>query len=616
TTHKTEPTRRKVKSAIFKIADTWGGSSMGIRRIEFFKGSGPINIGESGFTAYATNEISGREAKYAFLTSTESKIGSADNMTWNSGQNSEQVLIINFEGTEPQEIDYIQIHNFHNTGTETNLGVKNVKVYFTDQDYINTTYSEDVSNSELVYDGIFDQHYASNVECYTQYLYTPWHYNPQTGFGFFTSKGNGTEITIPNIFGKQPTMLWCKNLTDNGADWITYSKIQGDVKYGILNKDRPLNNSVVDINKEVNKDYIKFGYPNDINGPNDDFITYVWVGDDMTTLGNPQEAYGIVGTSLFTEKKAVDTEIELGFVSDVIIVKAIGTGSWHIFSSNYNINNENVFDNRLLLNTSDVIASSNKIWTEGTKLIFDTGFSGTDYLVCAFAKDTYKPQGKSIVIHGSESNPSLFSIANGFNKYQPVDKLIGYDRNVVFSFNEGDGTYYIKLNIDGTITLKNQNCFYGRFNPNNGQDFFDTEKYKMYSPSGSVIPGIYIGKIVIQNDAILDIQKFQTGKKAFVEWFPVGANSMYIKDNPFFTTEIDWDIWWNEVDSDENMRHVTGQYYNPNAADARGMGAYKRQNTNEVILGTGSHKTFHSATSGDSVYSTGGYYKLIIHRKF
>ncbi|MCP3924836.1 MAG: hypothetical protein GY714_19840 [Desulfobacterales bacterium] len=613
TTHKTEPTRRKVKSAIFKIADTWGGSSMGIRRIEFFKGSGPVNIGESEFTAYATNEISGREAKYAFLTSSENIIGSADNSTWNTGQPSEQVLIINFNS--PQDIDYIQVHNFHNTGTETNIGVKNVKVYFTDQDYTDTSYSKDVSNSELVYDGVFDQHHASNSECYTQYLYTPWHYNPQTGFGFFTHKGNGTEITTPNILGKQPTMVWTKNVSD-ALHWLTYCKVVGDNHYSHLDTSSVLNTTNAETFKKVNNDYIVLGVEEEVNDLNDDHITYVWTGDDMSTLGNPQEAYGIVGTSLFTEKKAVDTEIELGFKPDIIILKTTTiAGSWHLMSIKNSNNTENVFDNTLFLSSPDpLVPVSNIIWIEGTKLKFGSG-TNVDCLVCAFAKDTYKPQGKSIVIHGSESNPSLFSIANGFNKYQPVDNLIGYDRNVVFSFNEGDGTYYIKLNIDGTITLKNQNCFYGRFNPNNGQDFFDTEKYKMYSPSGSVIPGIYIGKIVIQNDAILDIQKFQTGKKAFVEWFPVGLNSMYIKDNPFFTTEIDWDIWWNDVDSDENMRHVTGQYYNSGSA-GQGLGAYKRQNSDELIVGSAKSCTFYSNTSGDQAASSGGYYKLIIHRKF
>ncbi|MCP4159895.1 MAG: hypothetical protein GY760_07475 [Deltaproteobacteria bacterium] len=611
TTHKTEPTTRTVKSAVFKFEDNWGASDMGIRRIEFYKGDSLINLAESNFTAYVANEISGKEAKHAFITSGD-KIDSSENCSWSTDAvNTEQVLIIVFNSSK--DIDYIRVHNYHHSGANSDSGVKNTKVYFTDYDYTDTSYSNEVTNSELVYDGVFDQHHASNAECYTQYLYTPWHYNPQTGFGFFTHKGNGTEITIPNVLGKQPTMIWSKCLT-GATNWLTYSKVKGENYYGQLNLGNNINNFDGNTFKKINKDLFEFG--NSENDLNADYITYVWCGDEMSILGNPQEAFGIVGTSLFTEMKAANTEIELGFEPEVVLVKSVtAAGSWYIFCGL----NENVFDSYMTFNTTNVLTthpegSASNMWVEGTRLKFGTAFN-TDYLVCAFAKNTYKPQGKSIVIHGSESSPSLFSIANGYNKYQAIDKLIGYDRNVVFSFNEGDGTYYIKLNIDGTISLKNENCFYGKTNPNTGQDFFDVKKYKMFSPSGSVTPGIYIGKIVIQNDAILDVTTFQEGIEAEVEWFPVSTNSMYIKENPYFTTYVDWDIWWNSVDSDENMRHVTGQYFHDEHGH-RGTGAYKRHNSKELVVGSGWVHTFYSYTSGDPIIVNGGFYKLFIKRKF
>ncbi|MCP4162935.1 MAG: hypothetical protein GY760_22975 [Deltaproteobacteria bacterium] len=612
TTHKTKPTtKEKVKSVIFKFEDNWGDASyMGVRRIEFFKGDVPINMGDTDFKAYSTSSDTDQDAKYAFITSA-SKTGDTPNKGWNTsaGQITNQVLIIVF--TNAQDIDYIRVNNFHATGSNTDIGVKNTKVYFTDykyteEDSANISYNSEIPNSELVYDGAFDQHHPSDEECYTQYLYTPWHYNPQTGFGFFTHKGNGTEITIPNILGKQPTMIWNKNLSST-TNWMTYSNVTGENYYGYLSSNNKLNNYDANTFKKINKDLFEFG--NSENDLNNDYITYVWVGDNMSTLGNPQEAYGITGTTLFTEKKAADTEVELGFEAEVVLLKNLYAdgGEWSLLTRS-----ENDFNSTLFMDLPNTVSvGGGSVWLEGTKL---TILSATDYLICAFAKDTYKPQGKSLVIHGSESNPSLFSIANGFNEYQAVEKLIGYKRNVVFSFNEGDGTYYIKLNIDGTITLKNENCFYGRTNPNSGLDFFDVEKYKMFSPSGSTVPGIYIGKIVIQNDAILDVEKFQTGTNAIVDWFPVGTNSMYIKDNPFFTTEIDWDVWWNSTDSDENMRHVTGQFYHSGAPYS--TGGYKRQNSNEIIVGTGSIYTFHSNHTGDSTLSTGGYYKLAIKRKF
>ncbi|MCP3924839.1 MAG: hypothetical protein GY714_19855 [Desulfobacterales bacterium] len=624
TTHKTQPTRRTVKSAVFKLADAWGGGNMGVRRIEFYKkdvltnNDVLINLTESDFDVYATNEYTLREAKNAFITSGFKK-DSADNTSWYTSQNSEQVLIIVFKTAK--EVDYIRVDNFHHNGTLIDEGVRNAKVYFTEEDltedkYSNFSFNDEVPNSELVYDGVFDQHHASNAECYTQYLYTPWHYNPQTGFGFFTHKGNGTEIKIENVFGKQPTMIWTKNLNDSSS-WVTYSKVVGEKKYGVLDTDVAINLSETEFFKEINSNELKFGLQNNVNDLNDNHISYVWVGDDMSTLGNPQEAFGVVGTSLFTEKKSADSEIELGFKPDTVLTKKIASSHWAVHCRK---NKENIFDSYVYLNNSNVITTrtegnNSNFWIEGTKLRFGTDWVG-DRLICAFAKDTYKPQGKSIVIHGSESKPSLFSIANGFNKYQAVDKLIGYDRNVVFSFNEGDGTYYIKLNMDGTITLKNQNCFYGDTNPNNGQDFFDVEEYKMFSPSGSVVPGIYIGKIVIQNDAILDVQKFQTGTKAKVDWFPVSNNSMYIKDNPFFTNEIDWDIWWNSTDSDDNRRHVGSIDYYNDGSGGRGTGASKRQTEKELIVGTGLSHVYHSNTSGDPIYSNSGYYKLIIRRNF
>ncbi|MCP4160797.1 MAG: hypothetical protein GY760_12055 [Deltaproteobacteria bacterium] len=93
------------------------------------------------------------------------------------------------------------------------------------------------------------------------------------------------------------------------------------------------------------------------------------------------------------------------------------------------------------------------------------------------------------------------------------------------------------------------------------------------------------------------------------EWFDVSRNTKHEKTNLFGFTKIDFEIWWNSTDSDENMRHVTGQFYH----SASGMGAYKRINSNNLIIGIGDW-TFYSEKSKDPASSRVGFYKLVVKK--
>ncbi len=58
---------------------------------------------------------------------------------------------------------------------------------------------------------------------------------------------------------------------------------------------------------------------------------------------------------------------------------------------------------------------------------------------------------------------------------------------------------------------------------------------------------------------------------------------------------------------------ITGLYYNTGISE-HGIGAYKRQNSNELIIGTGNLATCFSNKSGDPVNSVKGYYKLVVRK--
>jgi len=149
------------RSVIFDIADVWGGASTGIRSIWFYNDDELVVTSDTNADAYATNSNgSGYAAILAFDTSLP-KIGAAYDNSWQSIYNSDQRLIIVFNNTIT--FDQIIVNNYHDSGTWTNKGAKNVKIYVTPSVYTDTTFEAVVTSGTLLFDDQFTQHPATNI---------------------------------------------------------------------------------------------------------------------------------------------------------------------------------------------------------------------------------------------------------------------------------------------------------------------------------------------------------------------------------------------------------------------------------------------------------------------
>jgi hypothetical protein len=151
------------KSVIFDIADNWGNTFLGIRQIDFWSLDSKITM-TTNYTAYVTSYYNA-DFRDVFDTSL-GKIGgwSTGGGSWLSPNwnNTNQRLVIVFDTA--QTFDQIRVNNFHDSGAATGHGAKNVKINISSDEITNTTYGATITNSELIFDGQFDEHVASNVE--------------------------------------------------------------------------------------------------------------------------------------------------------------------------------------------------------------------------------------------------------------------------------------------------------------------------------------------------------------------------------------------------------------------------------------------------------------------
>jgi len=152
-----------IKSVIIDIADNWGHTSfLGMRSVEFLLNDVLYPYTLSDITAYNTTTIGATNfhAKFIFDTTT-SKTSSVPYTSWQTNVITNQRLIVVFNDT--MEFDGLIINNFHDYGTHTNYGAKNIKIYTSTDEITSTVYNETIPNSSLIFDGQLAQHTASNV---------------------------------------------------------------------------------------------------------------------------------------------------------------------------------------------------------------------------------------------------------------------------------------------------------------------------------------------------------------------------------------------------------------------------------------------------------------------
>lgn len=192
------------KSVIFDIADTHGAVDMGIRQIDFYFEGSKLDrnaIFKGGDTAAgATSSFSiNFHPVYVFHTVTVvSKTGSATTTSWLSADTSvpQRLICIFYDGTVT--FDEIRINNYHDSGSDTDKGVKNVVITISDDEIMDTTYNASISNSTEIFDGQFDEHTGSDVED-EQVLLSSQDPTILPSFSINAHCGGSIEASIPSI---------------------------------------------------------------------------------------------------------------------------------------------------------------------------------------------------------------------------------------------------------------------------------------------------------------------------------------------------------------------------------------------------------------------------------
>ena len=153
------------KSVILDIADNRSGANyITLRSIDFWFEGSKITMLPADFTAYATTEFSATYAAEQAFDTSLSKIGDYADLEWLCANLTftNQRLIIVFDTA--QTFDSIVVNNGHLSGAWTDRGVKNVKINISTDAITSTVYDEAIANATLIYDGLFDEHAATNLQ--------------------------------------------------------------------------------------------------------------------------------------------------------------------------------------------------------------------------------------------------------------------------------------------------------------------------------------------------------------------------------------------------------------------------------------------------------------------
>lgn len=152
------------KTFIFDLADNYGDTAfMGLRSIEFYDEAGSlILLPIDTFSAYATSYYSSSYLPSNVFNTSLSKINTASSTSWlsSSGKVTNQRLICKFNTVK--YIKTVVINNHHSSGADTARGVRNLKIYFSEIDYIDTTYGS-LSSFHKIFSSSLNIHTSSNI---------------------------------------------------------------------------------------------------------------------------------------------------------------------------------------------------------------------------------------------------------------------------------------------------------------------------------------------------------------------------------------------------------------------------------------------------------------------
>jgi len=149
------------KSVIFDIADGFGGLEIGVRQINFFLNGSLKYITVADFSASASSEYDANHSAGNAFDTALSLTGSSSDSSFLSNQATNLRLIIVFN--DMLEFDEIRVSNYHDSGSSTDAGLKNVKVTVSMDSITDTSYGAVVSNSLFLNNTTWREHTVSDT---------------------------------------------------------------------------------------------------------------------------------------------------------------------------------------------------------------------------------------------------------------------------------------------------------------------------------------------------------------------------------------------------------------------------------------------------------------------
>jgi len=260
---------------------------------------------------------------------------------------------------------------------------------------------------------------------------------------------------------------------------------------------------------------------------------------------------------------------------------------------------------------------------------------------CKAAFLTFGSMANSVKINCAV-DPLTIAISDGYDQWGAVEYTIAFQNNSDIEPLEwinliGDKDYFLYIDIETdsqSITYGNSEYVpvYSYSAPtvtpeDSGQHWFDLSTYKMKFWNGSewiTKKRIFIGEVQCSVDGIEEIIPYALHGEFEFNWIDVATSQKYELWHNIGTTNISCEVFVNDTTTstcrrqtngvfEESIRYCDYQYYyNSNS----GIGAAKRIQRNNVVIGIGNSYVAHYNTCGDSFYNTTGTYKIRLKRTF
>jgi len=149
------------RTVILDIEDSYGGSGIGLRSVDFYSNDSLIDIEEDDLESYYPDD-EGRNGMRPFITA-YSKTGSYTGTSYYINGSFQRIIC---EFKSPITFDKIIINNFHDYGEITNNGAKTVRMFISTSgmgEDISDDWSGEIANCTTIFEGDFDRHIDSDV---------------------------------------------------------------------------------------------------------------------------------------------------------------------------------------------------------------------------------------------------------------------------------------------------------------------------------------------------------------------------------------------------------------------------------------------------------------------